>query len=194
LEEPFLHVSSDQFSDEQREAGLDWMRQAAAANPAVRSRVVRRELRGDFEWSAVYVVDDLDGYWEYLTHPAHVRSEMEGIAFLYKFEAIDVTDSDDPEISDKIAQLQARNYAEHPELAALVAQQASFTCPETRPDHVERERRSARLSRPQRPVGVQAGPAGGLLGWSWPERPASQSRRSCARSGSERSGSSSKCQ
>ena len=117
------------LSEEQREAGLELMRQAGAANPAVRSWVVGRELGGDFELSAVYVVDDLDGYWEYLTHPAHVRSEMEGIALLDKFEDIDVTDSDDPEISDKIAQLQARNYAEHPEVAALVAQQASFHVP-----------------------------------------------------------------
>ena len=117
------------LSDKQREAGLDLMRQAGAGNPAVRSWVVGRELGGDFEWSAVYVVDDLDGYWQYLTHPAHVRSEMEGIPNIDKFEAIDVTDSDDPEIGEKIAALQARNYQEHPELAALVAQQASFHVP-----------------------------------------------------------------
>jgi hypothetical protein len=118
------------LSEEQRWAGLDLLRQAGAANPAVRSFVVGPELGGDFEWGAVYVVEDLDGYWEYLTHPAHVRSEMEGMAFIEKFEAIDVTDSDDPAIGDKIARLQARNYKEHPELAALAAQVASFRVPD----------------------------------------------------------------
>jgi hypothetical protein len=117
------------LSPEQREAGLDLLRQAGAANPAVRSFVVGPELGGDFEWGAVYVVEDLDGYWEYLTHPAHIRAEMEGMEFIDRFEAFDITDSDDTEIGSKIARLQARNYEEHPELAALVAQVPSFRVP-----------------------------------------------------------------
>jgi hypothetical protein len=78
----------------------------------------------------VYVVEDLDGYWAYLTHPAHVRSEMEGIPLIEKFAAIDVSDSGDPEIGAKIAALQARNFQEHPEMAALAAQAPSFTTPD----------------------------------------------------------------
>jgi Stress responsive A/B Barrel Domain len=117
------------LSPEQREAGLDLLRQAGAANPAVRSFVVGPELGGDFEWGAGYVVEDLDGYWEYLTHPAHIRAEMEGMEFIERFEAFDITDSDDAEIGGKIARLQARNYEEHPELAALVAQVPSFRVP-----------------------------------------------------------------
>ena len=115
--------------DEPREKGLDLMRQVGA-NPAVKSYVVGRELGGEFEYGAVYVVEDLDGYWAYLTHPAHVRSEMEGIPLIEKFVAIDVSDSDDPQIGEKIAALQARNYQEHPEMAALVAQAPSFTTPD----------------------------------------------------------------
>ena len=49
---------------------------------------------------------------------------------LEKFAAIDVSDSGDPELGAKIAALQARNYQEHPEMAALVAQAASFTVPD----------------------------------------------------------------
>ena len=120
------------LSEEQRRAGVELLRQAGAANPAVKSYVVGPELGGDFEYSAVYVVEDLDGYWAYLTHPAHVRSELEGIPLLEKFAAIDVSDSDDPELGEKIAALQARNYQEHPEIAALVAQAASFTVPDGR--------------------------------------------------------------
>ena len=118
------------LSEEQRRAGVELLRQAGAANPAVKSNVVGPELGGEFEYGAVYVVEDLDGYWAYLTHPAHVRSEMEGIPLIEKFVAIDVSDSDDPELSEKIAALQARNYQEHPEMAALVAQAASFTVPD----------------------------------------------------------------
>jgi Stress responsive A/B Barrel Domain len=48
------------------------------------------ELGGEFEYGAVYVVEDLDGYWAYLTHPAHVRSEMEGIPLIEKFAVAEV--------------------------------------------------------------------------------------------------------
>ena len=118
------------LSEEQRRTGVEMLRQSGAANPAVKSYVVGPELGGEFEYGAVYVVEDLDAYWAYLTHPAHVRSEMEGIPLIEKFVAIDVSDSDDPEFGAKIAALQARNYQEHPEMAALVAQAPSFTTPD----------------------------------------------------------------
>ena len=118
------------LTEEQRRETLELMRQAGAANPAVRSFVVGRDLGGDFEWAAVYVLEDLDGYWEYLTHPAHLRSETKGIPLLVQFEAFDITDSNDPEIGDKIAALQRRNFAEHPEVAALVAQAPAFRVPD----------------------------------------------------------------
>jgi hypothetical protein len=106
------------------------LRQSGAANPAVKSYVVGPELGGEFGYGAVYVVEDLDGYWAYLTHPAHVREELEGTPLLEKFAAIDVTDSDDPEIGEKVAALQARNFQEHPDVAAVIAQAASFTVPD----------------------------------------------------------------
>jgi len=117
------------LSDEQREAGVEMLRQSGAANPAVRSWIVGRNIGGDFEYDAVYVVDDLDGYWAYLNHPAHVHEELEGIPHLEKFVAFDVTDSDDPEVGEKIARLQARHLEENPEIAALIAQATSFTVP-----------------------------------------------------------------
>ena len=117
------------LSEEQRREGVEMLRQSGA-NPAVKSYVVGPELGGEFEYGAVYVVEDLDGYWAYLTHPAHVRSELEGVPLLEKFAAIDVSDSDDPELGEKIAALQARHQQVHPEIAAEIAQAASFTVPD----------------------------------------------------------------
>ena len=96
----------------------------------VKSWVVGPELGGEFEFGAVYVVEDLDSYWAYLEFPAHVRLELWGIPYLEKFAAIDVSDSDDPEFGEKIAALQARHQQEHPEIAAEIAQAASFTVPD----------------------------------------------------------------
>jgi hypothetical protein len=117
------------LSEEQRRAAVEMARQSGAANPAVKSYVVGPELGGEFEFSAVYVFEDLDGYWAYLTHPAHVREELEATPLIEKFTAIDVTDSDDPQIGEKIAALQARHLRESPELAAREAQAPSFTVP-----------------------------------------------------------------
>jgi hypothetical protein len=116
-------------SEEQRRAGVEMFRQSGA-NPAVKSYVVGPDLGGEFEYSAVYVVEDLDGYWAYLEYPAHVRSELEGIPLLEKFVAFDISDSDDPELGEKIAALQARHAQQHPEIAALIAQAASFAVPD----------------------------------------------------------------
>src|SRR5215831_8376085 len=110
--------------------GRGVLRQSGAANPAVKSYVVGPELGGEFEYGAVYVVEDLDGYWAYLEFPAHVREELWGIPYLEKFAAIDVSDSEDPELGAKVAALQARHQQEHPEIAALIAQAASFTVPD----------------------------------------------------------------
>ena len=117
------------LSEEHREAGLELMRQVGA-NPVVKSWVVGPELGGEFEFGAVYVVEDLDSYWAYLEFPAHVHLELWGIPHLEKFAALDVCDSDDPELGAKIAALQARHAQEHPEIAAEIAQAASFTVPD----------------------------------------------------------------
>ena len=116
------------LSEEQRREGVEMLRQSGA-NPAVKSYVVGPELGGEFEYGAVYVVEDLDGYWAYLEFPPHVREELTGIPLLEKFAAIDVCDCDDPELGEKIAALQDRNYKEHPDVAAVIAQAASFTVP-----------------------------------------------------------------
>jgi len=119
------------LSEEQRRAGVDLIRQVGAANPAaVKSYVVGPELGGEFEYCAVFVIEDLDGYWQYLEHPAHVRLELEGTPLIEKFAASDVSDSDDPEIGDKIARLQVRHMEGHPDIAALVAAAPSFTVPD----------------------------------------------------------------
>ena len=124
-----LATYKSDLSEEQRREGVEMLRQSGA-NPAVKSYVVGPALGGEFEYGAVYVVEDLDGYWAYLEFPPHVREELWGIPHLEKFAALDVTDSGDPELGAKVAAVQARHQQEHPEIAALIAQAASFTVPD----------------------------------------------------------------
>ena len=119
-----------ELSEEQRQAGLEMLRQSGEATPAVKSYVVGREFGGEFEYGAVYAVEDLDGYWRYLDSPEHVHEEVTGMELIERFEVVDITDSEDPEIGEKIASLQVRHMEAHPEIAALVAAVPSFTVPD----------------------------------------------------------------
>jgi len=44
--------------------------------------------------------------------------------------ATDVSDSDDPDLGENIAALQARDFQEHPEVAAAAAQAPPLTVPD----------------------------------------------------------------
>jgi len=124
------HVNRVSFkagvSEEDKRHGLELLRRQGEAIPAVKSFVVGADLGGDYEVGAIFVFEDLDGFWEYLVHPVHFENEKWGFPFIERFEAFDTTDSDDPEYGQKIAALQTRSYQENPELAALVSQVPSF--------------------------------------------------------------------
>ncbi|KAA9108094.1 Dabb family protein [Microbacterium rhizomatis] len=115
---------------EEREAGLELLRRQGESIPAVKSFVVGPELGADFEYGAVFVIEDLDGYWEYLTHPAHFESEKSGLHLVERFEAFDTTDSDDPGMAAKIAALHRRSYEENPSIADLIAQVPDMVVPD----------------------------------------------------------------
>lgn len=107
-------------TQEQMAEALESMRNQGRVIPAVKSFVVGRDFGGDFDWGGVFVIEDLDGYWEYLTHPAHARTDLIGMPLVEKFDSYDITDDDDPEMGAKIADLHRRRYENDPVLAALV--------------------------------------------------------------------------
>jgi hypothetical protein len=116
---------------EQRKEGLDLLRKQGELIPAVKSYIVGPELGADYEYGAIFVLEDLEGYWEYLIHPAHFESEKSGLHLIERFEAFDTTDSDDPELASKIAALHQRSYEENPEIAALIGQVPDMVVPDS---------------------------------------------------------------
>ncbi|MET7335120.1 Dabb family protein [Nonomuraea sp. NPDC005650] len=107
-------------TQEQVEEALESMRNQGRVIAAVKSFVVGRDYGGDFDWGGVFVIEDLDGYWEYLTHPAHARTDRIGMPLVEKYESYDITDDVDPQLGAKIADLHRRRYESDPELAALL--------------------------------------------------------------------------
>lgn len=121
-----LTLRLDAPADKVAEA-LESLRNQGRVIPSVVSFVVGRDIGGEFEWGATYVIEDLDGYWEYLKHPAHRHTDEIGLPLVDKFVSFDVTDDEDPEITTKIALLHQRRYEEDPALAQLVSDLASYS-------------------------------------------------------------------
>lgn len=109
------------------EEGLESMRNQGRLIPSVISFVVGPDIGGEYEWGGTYVIEDLDGYWEYLKHPVHLHSDEIGLPLVDKFVSFDITDDPDPQIAEKIGALWRRRFEEFPELAKLVSDLPSYT-------------------------------------------------------------------
>ncbi|MEU9241528.1 Dabb family protein [Streptomyces shenzhenensis] len=112
---------------EQIEAVLESWRNQGRSNPAVKSFVVGREHGGDYTYSAVFVVDDLDGLFAYLTHPSTYETDHLGLNLGERLEIFDVSDDDDPELNAKIQDLHRRRNELNPQVARMLADVPSYT-------------------------------------------------------------------
>ncbi|ALG12049.1 Dabb family protein [Kibdelosporangium phytohabitans] len=109
------------------EEALESLRNQGRAIPSVKSFVVGRDYGGEYEWGATFVIEDLEGYWEYLIHPAHRNTDRVGLPLVDKFVSFDITDDPDPEMGKKIAALHKRRYDSDPELTKLVSDLSEYT-------------------------------------------------------------------
>ncbi|WP_369224950.1 Dabb family protein [Streptomyces sp. R39] len=112
---------------EQIEAVLESWRNQGRSNPAVKSFVVGREHGGDYTYSAVFVVEDLDGLFAYLTHPSTYETDRLGLNLGERLEIFDVSDDDDPELNAKIQDLHRRRNELNPQVARMLADVPSYT-------------------------------------------------------------------
>jgi hypothetical protein len=111
---------------EQLAEALESLRNQGRVIPSVKTFIVGRDIGGEYDIAATYLIEDLGGYWEYLIHPAHHHSDMIGLPLVDKFVSYDVCDDDDPELGAKIAALHQRRYDNDPELTRLVSDLASY--------------------------------------------------------------------
>ncbi|MFF1820771.1 Dabb family protein [Kribbella sp. NPDC058245] len=108
-------------SPEQVEVALESLRNQGRVIPAVKAFVVGRDYGGEYEWGATFVIEDLEGYWEYLVHPAHLNTDRVGLPLVDKFMSFDISDDPDPELGAKIEALHRRRYETMPDISRLVA-------------------------------------------------------------------------
>ncbi|WP_329793520.1 Dabb family protein [Lentzea sp. DG1S-22] len=111
---------------EQIEEALESWRNQGRSNPAVKSFLVGRDHGGDFEYSAVFAVEDLDGLFAYLTHPSTYETDRIGLHLAERLDIFDVSDDDDPELYSKIQELHRRRNEHNPDVAAKIAEVPTY--------------------------------------------------------------------
>jgi hypothetical protein len=121
-----MTIRPDAPADKVEEA-VEAMRNHGRVIPSVLSFVVGPDIGGEYEWASAYASEDLDGYWEYLKHPAHRHTDEIGLPLVDKFVSFDISDDPDPQIAVKIAALHQRRYDEDPALTKLVSDLSSYT-------------------------------------------------------------------
>ncbi|WP_431971996.1 Dabb family protein [Nocardia sp. bgisy134] len=112
---------------EQVEEALESLRNQGRVIPSVKSFVVGPDYGGEYHYGAVFAIEDLEGYWEYLVHPAHLNTDRVGLPLVDKFVSFDITDDEDPQLADKIAELHQRRYDTMPDIGKLVSELGEYS-------------------------------------------------------------------
>ncbi|GAB3831738.1 Dabb family protein [Kribbella italica] len=115
-------TAKPEVTEAEAAAAIQRMRDASARIPAIKSWTVGRDIGGDFEYAAISVMEDLDGYEEMMNHPAHLEIDRAGLPLIDTFMSFDIVDDPDPEISAKIAAIHERRYQQQPDIADLVTE------------------------------------------------------------------------
>lgn len=112
---------------EQIEAALESWRVQGRSNPAITSFIVGRDHGGDYQYSSVFAVEDLDGLFAYLTHPTTYQTDHLGLSLVERLEIFDVSDDGDPDLNAKIQDLHRRRNDLNPEVAGMLAAVPAYT-------------------------------------------------------------------
>ena len=87
---------------------------------------VGRDFGGEFSIGALYALKDIDAYRTYMNYPVHLEIDRTGLPLVSNMISQDLTDDEDPDIGDKIAEVHRTRYADHPELLNLVKDLGSY--------------------------------------------------------------------
>ncbi len=105
---------------DQVDRAFEQLRKQGREIKAVQLFVVGRDFGGEFDYGAMYIMKDLEGYREYMMSPIHRKSDEIGLPVVDKFISMDITDDKDPAIGDKITEIHRNRFAHDPALAKLV--------------------------------------------------------------------------
>lgn len=92
----------------------------------VKQYCVGRDVGGEFEYGAMFALEDIEGYREYMLHPVH-RVVDDNLPLVDKMISQDLTDDPDPQIGEKIAEIHRSRFESDPELLEMIDALPSYS-------------------------------------------------------------------
>jgi hypothetical protein len=123
------------ISPEDLEAGIDRLRRYPQEIDVIQVACTGPDIGGEFEFGGMYGVADIEAYEAYMNAPWHLATDAAGLPLVSAFVSYDLTDDEDPDIADKIADVHRRRYENHPEVLDLVNDLDSYSGSGVPDDH-----------------------------------------------------------
>jgi hypothetical protein len=111
---------------EEVENAVHLLRRLGQELDVVESWCVGRDFGGEFTIGALYALKDIDAYDVYMNAPLHRQIDRAGVPLVANMISQDLTDDEDPEIGEKIAEVHRRRFAGDSELVELVQDLGSY--------------------------------------------------------------------
>jgi hypothetical protein len=105
---------------DQVERVLEQLRKMGREIETVESYCVGRDIGGDFDFGATFVLKDIEGYKTYMHSPIHRKVDEIGLPLVENMVSYDITDDKEASIADQIAQIHKERFEGDKDLANLV--------------------------------------------------------------------------
>ena len=112
---------------DEREAGIERLRRYPQEIDVIQAWSVGRDIGGEYEYGAMYELADIEAYETYMNAPWHLETDAAGLPLVSAFVSFDLTDDEDPDIGDKIADVHRRRYENNPDVLGLVNDLDSYS-------------------------------------------------------------------
>jgi Stress responsive A/B Barrel Domain len=111
---------------DQVEYALELLRRLGRELDVVKLWAVGRDFGGEFEYGAMYALEDTDAYATYMHAPLHRKIDEVGLPLVQNMISQDLSDSMDPAVGERIAKIHADRFAGDAELRDLVEGLGSY--------------------------------------------------------------------
>lgn len=88
--------------------------------PSVVSYCVGPDIGGDFDYAALFAVQNLEGFEAYMDSPIHRKADDLGLPYAADMIFYEVTDEQDETLGEKMLAMHQQRIKDDPELAKLV--------------------------------------------------------------------------
>lgn len=95
--------------------------------PVIQTYCVGRDIGGDFDYGAMFVVNDIDDYKTYMHSPIHRKVDDLGLPLVENMVSYDVTDDEDPTMGDQISRIHKERFEGDKALSDMVGGIKSYS-------------------------------------------------------------------